>query len=300
MITNDTFQRTLLDNLYEGVYFVDKDRRITYWNRGAEQITGYAASEVLGKLCSDNLLVHTDRDGNLLCRECCPLADVIADGREQSADMYVQHKDGHRVPIRVRVASMRDENGVIVGGVEIFAGSTQASAMLERLAELQRLAFLDSLTSLANRRYAEITLNARIEELQRYGWEFGVIYIDIDNFKNVNDRYGHDAGDEVLKMVAKTLQNSVRPFDIVSRWGGEEYVAVIAHVEGEELVATANRCRALVAKSSVPAAPSLRITISLGVTLARRDDTVASLIKRADQLMYKSKAAGRNCVTVDT
>ena len=71
---------------------------------------------------------------------------------------------------------------------------------------------------------------------QRYRWVFGVIFIDIDNFKIVNDRYGHDSGDDVLKMVAKTLQNSVRSFDVVSRWGGEEFMAIIANVDAGELL----------------------------------------------------------------
>ena len=297
--TDDAFYKTLLDNLYDGVYFVDKDRRITYWNKGAEGITGYLASDVVGKHCSDDILVHVDREGNNLCLGMCPLGDTISDGKARSSDVYLQHKDGHRVHVFVRVAPIRNDNGQIVGGVEVFTDNTPAAEALERFAELERLAFLDPLTGLANRRYAEITLNARIEELQRYGWRFGVIFIDIDNFKDVNDRHGHDAGDEVLKMVAKTLQNSVRSFDTVSRWGGEEYVAVIAHVEGDELVATANRCRALVEQSNLPAAAPISVTISLGATLARQDDTVASLLKRADGLMYKSKAAGRNTVTVD-
>jgi diguanylate cyclase (GGDEF)-like protein len=202
--------------------------------------------------------------------------------------------------VNVRVAPMINERGKVIGGVEIFTEQTPASVALDRLAELERLAYLDPLTGLANRRYAEITLNARIDELQRYGWLFGVIFIDIDNFKKVNDEHGHEYGDEVLKMVAKTLQNSVRSFDVISRWGGEEYVAVIANVHGDELFATANRCRALVERSFMPSIPSLRVTISVGAVLASENDTAESVVKRADELMYRSKRAGRNCVTMDS
>jgi diguanylate cyclase (GGDEF)-like protein len=100
-------------------------------------------------------------------------------------------------------------------------------------------------------------------------------------------------------MVAKTLQNSVRSFDVVSRWGGEEFLAVIANVQGDELLATANRCRALVERSFMPSLPSLRVTISVGAALASGNDTAESVVKRADGLMYRSKRAGRNCVTAD-
>jgi diguanylate cyclase (GGDEF)-like protein/PAS domain S-box-containing protein len=299
MQTEEAFYRTLLDNLYDGVYFVDKGGKITFWNRGAERITGYAPAEVVGKVWPDDLLVHVDREGNRLCEGPCPLADKIMDGMTRGSDVYLQHKDGHRVHVFISVAQIRGKGGEVSGGIEVFTDNTPTAEVLERFAELERLAYLDPLTGLANRRYADITLNARIEELQRYGWRFGVIFIDIDNFKDVNDRYGHDAGDEVLRMVAKTLQNSVRSFDVVSRWGGEEYVAVIAHVEGDELVSTANRSRALVEQSSLPGEAPIRVTISLGVTLARPEDTADSLIKRADGMMYKSKAAGKNRVSVD-
>jgi diguanylate cyclase (GGDEF)-like protein/PAS domain S-box-containing protein len=299
MSQDDIYYKTLLENLYDGVYFVDRDRNIMRWSKGAERITGYTAAEVLGKSCSDNILLHVDKDGNSLCSEICPLLNTLDDGRDRNAEVYLRHKDGHRVPIKMHVAAIPDENGLTIGGIEVFTDNTPVAIALERLAELERMAYIDELTGLANRRYAEITLRSRIEELQRYGWRFGVLFIDIDRFKNINDRYGHDLGDEVLKMVAKTLQNSIRAFDVVSRWGGEEYVIVIAHVEGNELITTANRCRLLVERSSIPAIPALRVTISLGATLARTDDNVDSLVKRVDTLMYTSKQAGRNRLTAE-
>jgi diguanylate cyclase (GGDEF)-like protein/PAS domain S-box-containing protein len=299
MKADEGFYKMLLDNLYDGVYFVDRERRITYWNKGAERITGYGSAEVVGKRCSDNILMHVDKRGNVLCTAGCPLADTMADGAERSTEVFLHHKDGHRVPITVRVAPIRDDHGTITGGIEIFTDNTPAATALERVMEFERLVYIDPLTGLANRRYAEITLNARFEELQRYGWPFGVIFIDIDRFKDVNDRHGHDIGDEVLRMVAKTLLNSVRSFDVVGRWGGEEFLAVIANVNREELLATVNRFRVLVEQSSIPAVPGLRVTISLGATLARLGDETASIIKRVDKLMYESKAAGRNSATVD-
>lgn len=300
MKTDTDFYKKLLDNLYDGVYLVDLDRKISYWNKGAERITGYTAAEVLGKYCSDNLLVHVDLQGNPLCSEGCPAAATILDGNERTAEVFLQHKDGHRVPVNVRVAPLLNDRNEIVGGIEVFAVGIPTASAVERLAELEKMAFLDQLTGLANRRYAEISLNARLEELERYGWQFGVLFIDIDHFKKINDEFGHDVGDEVLKTVAKTLKNSVRPFDIVSRWGGEEYLAIIIHVKPEDLVAAANRCRFLVQQTNIPAAvPPIKVTVSLGATVSRLGDTVSTLLKRVDRLMYQSKEAGRNRVSVD-
>lgn len=294
----DGFYKQLLDSLYDGVYFVDTDRRITYWNKGAERITGYRSDEVLGRQCSDNVLVHSDNMGSALCRTLCPLAATIKDCHERTTLVFLRHKDGHRVPITVRVTPIMDEDGSVAGGVEIFTDNAPALGALERVAELERLAYLDALTGLANRRFAEINLRARIEEFQRYGWVFGVLFSDIDRFKDVNDRHGHVLGDDVLRMVAKTLQNSVRPFDVVSRWGGEEFVVILANVQGRELQTAAERSRALVEQSILPVSGG-NVTISVGATLALPQDTAETIVQRADALMYRSKQAGRNCVTTD-
>ncbi len=299
MNSTEEFYKNLLDNLYDGVYFVDKDRTITYWNRGAERITGYMSDEVTGRCCADNILKHIDEKGIPLCDGGCPLSETLSDGMLRSAEVYLLHKDGHRVPISVRVAPIRDDRGQITGAVEIFTDNTPQAAALERIAEYEKIMYIDPLTELANRRYTDITLNARHEEMERYGWPFGVIFIDIDHFKQINDRYGHDAGDEVLKMIAKTLSKSLRSFDVLGRWGGEEFVGVIANVDADELIVTANRFRMLVEQSRRSSVSPDKVTVSIGATLARPGDTIAELLKRADKLMYESKAAGRNRVTLD-
>ena len=124
--------------------------------------------------------------------------------------------------------------------------------------------------------------------------------IDLDDFKQVNDRHGHLMGDEVLKMVARTLSGSKRPFDIVGRWGGEEFVVIIANVDRKKLRSIAERYRNFVERSKLnTAAAVIRVTVSIGATLCREDDSIYGLINRADQLMYKCKKAGRNCVRID-
>jgi len=296
---NDNFYHTILDNLYDGVYFVDRGRKITYWNRGAERITGYAAVEVVGSRCYDNILMHVDNRGTLLCKELCPLAATLQDGSERTADVYLRHKDGHRVSVNIRITPLKDEQGGIVGGVEVFTDNSLKLSAIARMEAFEKLAYLDPLTGTANRRFAEITLHARYEEFKRYGWPFGLIFIDIDRFKCINDECGHAAGDEVLKMVAKTLMNSARSFDVVARWGGDEFIAVIANVDREQLIATANRFRMLVEQSSRAAGPVRQVTISVGATLARSDDSEAALLERADLFMYESKNAGKNRVTAD-
>ena len=99
-----SIRERLLDSLFDGVYFVDKERRIQYWSQGAKHLTGYSASEAVGRYCFDNFLVHVDECGCALCLTGCPLASTIADGDRREADVYLRHKLGHRVPVTVRVA----------------------------------------------------------------------------------------------------------------------------------------------------------------------------------------------------
>lgn len=139
----------------------------------------------------------------------------------------------------------------------------------------------------------------RFEEKKRYNVPFGILFIDIDHFKKVNDTYGHDAGDDVLKFVAKTLIDSSRPFDLYGRWGGEEFIGVLRNIKEQGFETVGNRVRMLIENSYIKYEDKkLNVTISIGATVVNDGDTMESLIKRADVLLYKSKAGGRNCLTV--
>lgn len=285
----------VLDNLLDGVYFTDRDRRITYWNHAAEYLTGYSAEEVMGKRCSDNFLVHVDASGCLLCVGDCPLSETIADGRPHRAEVYLRHKSGHRVPVEVRVCSIRGGNGEIVGAVEIFNDNSRQRAMRERAKELASLAFLDPTSQVGNRRYLEQQLSQQLDQHFKSGTQFGVMLADLDEFKKINDTYGHETGDLVLITVAKTLSNCLRASDVVGRWGGDEFLAILPGITKGALAKASEKLRKMVAQSTV-AVDSIRIgvTISVGVTIVAPGDSPQSLIRRADQFLYASKQSGRN------
>jgi diguanylate cyclase (GGDEF)-like protein/PAS domain S-box-containing protein len=291
--------RNIIENLYDGLYLVDKNRIITYWNKAAEKISGYSAEEVIGKSCSDNILTHVDSDGNRLCTSVCPLAAAMVDNTPREAEVYMHHKDGHRVPVSARISTLKDANGEIIGGIELFTDISNQEANILKVKELEKMAFLDSLTQLANRNYIQKEIQNRFEEMKRYNLPFGILFMDIDYFKDFNDKYGHDVGDIVLRYVAKTLFSNSRPFDLYGRWGGEEFIGVIRNIKGDDLENLGNRVRELVANSYIVnnRNQTLQVTISIGATIVDKGDTIDSLIKRADKLLYVSKADGRNCLT---
>lgn len=293
---DQAFYRELLDGLSEGVYFVDRDRRITYWNRGAERITGRPASEVLGRRCRDNVLVHTDEMGRTLCRDGCPLLATMQDGMPREIEVHLKHRDGHRVPVLVKAAPIH-RRGVIIGAVESFDDATKRMAALEQIRELEELAFVDPLTELPNRRLTQAVLRSRLDELERYGWAVGVALLDIDGLARVNDRLGHDAGDAVLRMVARTLVGAARSFDVVGRYGGDEFLVILPGVDGERLGRAVERLRALVAHAQLElGSRPVTATVSCGAVLARPGEGVDEVLRRADATLSRAKRDGPNRV----
>ncbi|MBN1621355.1 MAG: sensor domain-containing diguanylate cyclase [Endomicrobiales bacterium] len=292
--------KEFLNNLSDGVYFVDNNRTITLWNESAKKISGFTAEEIMGKSCCDNILIHIDDKGETQCNSACPIMEAINTGKTfESKQLYLNHKNGHRIPVSVRVVPIWDSSNQIIGAAEIFNDLSAKISALEKIEELKKLILFDTLTEIGNRKYIDMNLYTRFAELERYNMPFGILFIDLDDFKKINDKYGHEIGDRVLKMTAQTMIKNIRPFDIIGRWGGEEFIAIFVNVNEEQLISIANKLRLLVGES-VLTTPSqiIRTTVSMGATLAKKDDKIETIIGRTDQLMYKSKNAGKNRVTL--
>lgn len=287
---------TIMKVLGEGVYFVGTTRQITFWNKSASEITGYSAEQVLGKKCSSNLLRHVDAAGHELCIEGCPLQKTISDGQLYEVEAYLHHKDGHRIPVFIRSAPLKDSTGTIIGSVEIFADRTERTKLLHELEQLRREVLSDPLTGLGNRRYLEIIAESSLARFTEMQVGFGILMIDIDHFKKVNDTFGHVIGDKALIMVAKSLSNAIRPLDTVIRYGGEEFLIVCPNVAADELAGIAERLRIVVASAWLDFSEEIRIsvTISVGGTVVFHAQTLESIIEKADQALYQCKNSGRN------
>jgi diguanylate cyclase (GGDEF)-like protein/PAS domain S-box-containing protein len=299
--TDPAFYKELLDHIGDGVYFVDLERRIRYWNEGARRLTGYTAEELLGKSCQDDIMCHVDNTGKRLCNDGCPLAASMRDGETHQIDVFLRHKQGRRVPISSRVQPMRGADGSIIGAIEIFSDNSADFDLQRKTDAMNRLAFLDHLTEHPNRRFLEMSLNTALSESQVHKDPLGVIVIDIDEFKKINDTFGHSGGDRALQEAAKTLTGSLRPTDTVGRWGGDEFLAIARNVDREMLRSLAERCVAMIAQTSVLSHDGRRMALSssVGAALSRPGETAEALIERADQLMYRSKKGGRGRATTE-
>jgi diguanylate cyclase (GGDEF)-like protein/PAS domain S-box-containing protein len=298
---NHNFYKEIIDNLYEGVYFVDRDRVITYWNKGAERITGYTAQQAIGAACRENMLNHVTAEGLPLCLNNCPLSAVMEDGVPREAEVFVHHADGHRLPVILRATALRNRMGEIVGAIESFSNNEIVIDARRRLSDMHQIAQTDPLTKIGNRLHLQGRLHAAVAEVQHTQNPAGLLFMDIDHFKNVNDTYGHELGDKVLCMVANTFRDTLRSTDTVGRWGGEEFVAIVYDIfDKMTLFAIAEKLRKLIEMSRLDEeGQSITVTISIGATCLSPNDTPESIIRRADGLMYQSKQAGRNAVTVE-
>lgn len=288
----------IINNLQDGVYYVDTDRRLQFWNKGAERITGYTAEEVVGRRCQDTLLSHIDEEGHPLCMIGCPLFHTLGDGMQRKDRVFVRHKEGYRIPIVVNIFPI-EEDGQVIGAVEVFTQDSPTIYEDDLIERLSDIAMHDALTHLPNRRYLENFLNYKIGEYQRFGRLCAVLFADIDNFGSFNNTYGHDAGDKVLTNIAASIKQNMRRDDLIGRWGGEEYVGIYSIADLEDVPIIGEKFRQMVLNTEVMIDDSttLNVTVSVGITCIQPGDTLESIVERADQLMYKSKKAGKNRVS---
>ena len=294
-----TFEEIVSED-FSGVYIVDDERRILFWNKAAEEITGYTAEEMVGKSCPETGLNHTDDKGTPLCHGLCPLLKTLRDGKTRGDVVLAQTKNGGRVAVRVRfVPIKRDDKTVAVA--EIFEREGPSDPLAEKT--LSRLAFNSShdyLTGLPARSYIDTFIQSKLDLPSAEKQSFAVLFLDFDDFKVINDRYGHVAGDAVLKTMARVISSAVKKEDLMGRYGGEEFVGVYMVDSVKDAKAIAERGRAAIEAAEIAfEGITLRITASIGVTMAKEGDSVEAVVRRADRMMYQSKRLGKNNVCSD-
>jgi diguanylate cyclase (GGDEF)-like protein/PAS domain S-box-containing protein len=309
------FSVRLMEHLVVPTFVLDADCRVLIWNRACERLTGLKASEVIGT--REHWRGFYDEP-----RPC--LADLIAQGRTEEIDaLYADHDHagedainahgrkaenwcvmpqvGTRLYLAIDAGPIYDESGKLVAVVETLRDMT---VQKEAQAELERLATRDGLTSVANRRCFDQTLNIEWRRATRESRTLSLLMIDVDYFKYYNDSYGHQGGDECLRRVAAAMSSVVmRSSDAVARYGGEEFVILLPATDPEGACLVAERIRAAVEKLAMPHAKSEvadHVTVSIGVAsiIVTTEGLPTQLIGFADEALYRAKHEGRNRVVM--
>ncbi len=256
------------------------------WNEAAEQLYGYPKAEVLFRSMFERVFT-----GEAETRMRSLMQMVLAGSTLQGIQSEDFDVEGQLHHVLRSAFPLRSPTGEIVGGIVAVVDVTDR-VQYER--HLQDLALTDGLTGIPNHRAFQEFLEQRFAEAQRYHQPLALILVDVDYFKQLNDTFGHQAGDEVLKQVARILKDGVRQADFVARYGGEEFAILLPSIDLQGAVQVAERLRQAIATASWQYRP---ITASFGVaTLQLWMTSRQDLIEAADRALYRAKAAGRNCV----
>lgn len=290
----------LAEKLPYGLYIVSPDRTILFWNDEAERITGYTREEMVGRKCATTNLHHLDEKGTPLCQTYCPLLQCMDEEKTKTKKLIFTHKNGFRVVISAHFIPLTDDQGRITMVAEVFEELSLLDRNTSLVKNLYSLAYHDPLTHLPNRGLLEATLRMRFSEFHRLHESFAVLFVDIDHFHEFNEQYGHLAGDSMLKVIAESMKQSSHKTDTIGRWGGEEFLGIFLIKDKKDTMVIANRLQKTVNQAFIPYdSEKLHITMSIGITAVQEEDTMPSIISRADHYMYRAKNMGRNTIITD-
>lgn len=276
-----------LDATSDSVVVTDAKARITFANNAFFQLTGYGPSEVLGKTPA---MLRSGQHDEAFYAE---LNTTIKAGRAFRATFTNRRRDGTLYHAEQSISPIIDEKGRITHYISV---SKDISERVLKEQSLQHEASHDPLTGLLNRRTGEQAVSAAVLAAHTTGRPLTLMMCDIDHFKQVNDQFGHTAGDRVIREVAQILRQALRGGDVVARWGGEEFLVLLDNCAQTQAMALAERICQRVAMHRDSDAGI--VTVSLGIAALTSNEAVDELIARADNALYGSKHGGRNQWTV--
>jgi diguanylate cyclase (GGDEF)-like protein/PAS domain S-box-containing protein len=286
--------RSVVDAAYDAIITIDQQQNITLFSRAAEDLFGYDSSEVLGQPITQ-LIPEEYRPRHAGYVHQFAPSPVRSREMNERNRICGRHRDGTLLPVEIAISKIN------VGGLIEFTAIIRDIADRVRLMDLlQKQAVTDQLTGLPNRReFLDV-----VDNIMRSDTGFSVLMLDIDLFKRVNDTYGHDAGDEVLRVLAKLGTAASGKMDLFARWGGEEFVAALPEKSADEARAAAERLRETFEKQDFAhtwhTGSAIALTVSIGVaTRAPGEQDFEAILKRTDQALYKAKESGRNRVEME-
>jgi diguanylate cyclase (GGDEF)-like protein len=296
LIPEDKFRQRLLDNMRDAVVFVDSSLRILGWNTGAERMTGLACSSVFQRPFKPGLVHMRTEEGRILRDDECPVLTAIGTGEMRIRRLVIRGRAEQDLSVEAQVSPVSEEDGMLFGAALLLHDVSPEMSLEARCQSLHEAATKDPLTRVANRaefnRVHQMFVMAHLERQL----PCSLVIADIDHFKQVNDTFGHQAGDEVLKAFAALLRTSCRPGDLVARYGGEEFVILCADCDNAAASRRAEAIRKSLSQLSQPALGGNTTTASFGVTEIQAGDTPETMLKRADRALYEAKETGRNRV----
>jgi diguanylate cyclase (GGDEF)-like protein/PAS domain S-box-containing protein len=274
----------VLDALPIGVYIADRNGTILFWNRGAERITGHKRYEVMGHTRRENILAQCDEKSCAMCGVSCPFHQMEVDGGEREQRIFLRHKTGHPVPVIFRVMPILDRRGAVQHVAGSFHEPRAAMGILRDRRTPVPSICLDETTGVANHGFIEFHLRENLAGFVEYHVPFGIMCMQLDHFEHLRSAYGRQATDSMLRVVAETLRNGLRPSDVLGHWGEDRFLAVLPNCGGRGAEIASERVQKLVAGAGIHWwGEQLSIATSIGYAGAEPGDTIEGLVERAQR-----------------
>lgn len=293
-IENDLKEKNEILNtitVYAGdaIIMIDDNGKVTFWNPAAERILGYSRDEIIGKelhafMIQDEQLYKAYREAFERFR-LSGKGSIVG----KTVEMKTRHKHGHEIDVELSLSVVKVNNSWHAIGI---IRDISERKKFEELLYSQSVT--DPLTNIYNRRFFMEILEQEAGRTKRSKKPFSLIMFDLDHFKNVNDHFGHAAGDMVLKKVAETVKGRIRKTDYFARWGGEEFIILLPETSLNNAVNLAEELRRQISTMELEGIES--VTASFGVTEYKDNDTIDTVLLRVDNMLYEAKNDGRNCV----
>jgi len=297
------FAENLLEHAAAPVFVINAEHRVVIWNRACEELTGIQAAEVKGtdghwrafyeqsRHCLADFAVSGEAEGLSAAYERYDRSTLVQEGLR--AEGWRVMAGGRRRYLSFNAAPIRNMQGKIVAAIQTLEDLTERKEAEKRL---EQMAHFDAVTNLPNRALFFDRLEQAVAAAVRYGHSLGLLYLDLDGFKQVNDSAGHDAGDQILAAVARRLEKCVRRSDTVARVGGDEFTVILTQVAGDaETRMVAGRILDALAVPFVLGERTFPLGVSIGISLCPANGSDAdSLVKQADAAMYRVKGVGKN------
>ncbi len=279
---------TVFTHAREGIVIAEADGTIVDVNRMFSHITGYEREEVIGQP------LRILKSGRHSPQFYAAMRKSLAEKGHWYGEIWDRRKDGEIYPASFTISAVRDDEEATCNYVAMF---TDIKTIKEHQQQLEHVAYHDILTNLPNRLLLADRLRQGIVQTQRRGEALAVAYLDLDGFKEINDRYGHNTGDELLVGLAGQMEAVLREGDTLARIGGDEFVAILGNLKRpQDCVPLLERILSVACTPVTVGGTVLRVSASIGAALCPQDGTDADhLIRQADQAMYLAKQAGRNC-----
>src|SRR5579883_2115971 len=287
--SNPDVYREVLETLHTGVFMVDRAGRISFWNEGAEKISGYRRHEALGHCFQHNILAHCDEHSCDLCGANCPIYAVLHEGKAKSNLLHFQHKDGHSVAVQTWTVPIRNSHGSVIGAAQSFSEIHPAASEEPAQSSSQEQA-----SPLPGPEDTQFYLHEHLASFTQYHLPFGILRISVSDLAKMGMSRGRAAEHALVRLLTQTLRENLDKGSFLGRWSTDEFLAIVPKCTAHSLHEAAVTLNEHLSGVTLHWwGDSILIKANIGQTLAQAGDTMESLLHRAGfaPVTYKKNAS---------